>query len=462
MIRKFLLTLTITATLQAAADDKGAITPEMLSGFKASYENNAANKARHNALNAAGIDKIAFNEGVRNKVDDNFSHKVETKGITDQKSSGRCWLFTGLNVLRSQAMAKHDLPKLTFSQNYNFFFDQLEKANLFLQGVIDTADKPMEDRQVEWLFQNPISDGGTFCGVVDLISKYGVVPTEAMAETEISNNTTAFRRLLATKLREDGLRLRQAMASGSDAAALKEMKTAQLSEIYKMLALALGEPPTEFTWSKKDRNGKILATKSYTPQSFYQELLGNDLKNDYVLLMNDPSREYWKVYRIDYDRHSYDGKDWTYLNVPMKDLKEAAIKSIKDSTAMYFSCDVAKFLDRERGTLDVENFDYESLFDTKFGMDKAERISSWASASSHAMTLSGVDLDEKDQPKKWLIENSWGNTGHDGYLIATDKWMDEYLFRLVVEKKFVSPKILKALKQQPITLPSWDHLFTEE
>ena len=462
MIRRILLTLTVATALQAAADDKGAITPEMLSGFKASYDNNAANKARHNALNAAGIDKIAFNEGVRNKVDDNFSHKVETKGITDQKSSGRCWLFTGLNVLRSQAMAKHDLPKLTFSQNYNFFFDQLEKANLFLQGVIDTADKPMEDRQVEWLFQNPISDGGTFCGVVDLISKYGVVPTEAMAETEISNNTTAFRRLLATKLREDGLRLRQAKASGSDAAALEEMKTAQLSEIYKMLALALGEPPTEFTWSKKDSNGKILATKSYTPQSFYQELLGNDLKNDYVLLMNDPSREYWKVYRIDYDRHSYDGKDWTYLNVPMKDLKEAAIKSIKDSTAMYFSCDVAKFLDRERGTLDVENFDYESLFDTKFGMDKAERISSWASASSHAMTLSGVDLDEKDQPKKWLIENSWGNTGHDGYLIATDKWMDEYLFRLVVEKKFVSPKILKALKQQPITLPSWDHLFTEE
>ena len=460
MIRKLILVLTVAGALQAAADNKGGISPEMLEGFKASYEDNAANRARHNALNAAGIDKIAFNEGVRNRFDDHFSNKVETKGITDQKSSGRCWLFTGLNVLRSQAMAQHDLPKLTFSQNYNFFFDQLEKANLFLQAVIDTSDKPMEDRQVEWLFQNPISDGGTFCGVVDLVSKYGLVPSEAMAETEIANSTSAFRsKILATRLREDGLRLRQAKKKGADAAALEKMKTAQLAEVYRMLVLALGEPPTEFTWSRKDKSGNILETKKYTPISFYKELLGNDLKNDYVLLMNDPSREYWKVYSIDYDRHSYDGQDWTYLNVPMEDLKEAAIASIKDNTAMYFSCDVGKYLDRDRGTLDVDNFDYESLFDTKFGMDKGERISTWASASSHAMTLSGVDLDEKGKPGKWLIENSWGKTGHDGYLIATDKWMDEYLFRLVVDKKFVSEKIRKAMKQTPTVLPSWDHLF---
>ncbi|MDE6650475.1 MAG: C1 family peptidase [Muribaculaceae bacterium] len=462
MIRRILLAIIITASLQGAADDKGAITQEMLSSFKKGYEDNAANRARHNAMNATGIEKLAYNEKVRNKFDDHFSHKVETKGITDQKSSGRCWLFTGLNVLRAQAMAKHDLSKLTFSQNYNFFFDQLEKANLFLQGVIDSSDLPMEDRQVEWLFQNPISDGGTFCGVADIVSKYGVVPTEVMAETEIANSTSAFRRHLATRLREDGLRLRQAKEKGADEKALEGLKTRQLGEVYRMLALALGEPPTEFTWTRRDSKGNAIETKSYTPKSFYQELLGNDLKNDYIMLMNDPSREYWKVYRIDYDRHSYDGMDWTYLNVPMEDLKQAAIKSIKDSTAMYFSCDVGKFLDRDRGTLDMDNFDYESLFDTKFGMDKAERISSWASASSHAMTLSGVDLDEKERPKKWLIENSWGNTGHDGYLIATDDWMNEYLFRLVVDKKYVSPKILKAMKQDPITLPSWDHLFLIE
>ncbi len=461
-MKHLILTLSLAAAFTATArTNDGGISADMLAGFKSEYNDNSANRARHNALNAAAIDKIAFNGEVRNHFDDHFSHKVETNGITDQKSSGRCWLFTSLNMLRSQAMRQHDLPKLTFSQNYNFFYDQLEKANLFLQSVIDTSGSPMEDRQVEWLFNNPISDGGTFCGAIDLISKYGIVPGEVMAETEISNNTASFRRLLATKLREYGLRLRQAKAAGKNASELKEMKTAQLSEVYKMLALALGEPPTEFTWTRKDKKGNPVETKKYTPESFYREYVGNDLKNGYVMLMNDPSREYWKVYRIDYDRHSYDGLDWTYLNVPMEEIKKAAIESIKDSTAMYFSCDVGKYLDRQSGVLDLDNFDYESLFDISFGMDKAERISSKASASSHAMTLSGVDLDEKGNPKKWLIENSWGNTGQNGYLIATDPWMDEYLFRLVIDRKYASPEILKAMKQTPVLLPSWDQLFEE-
>lgn len=458
-MRYSIITAILALSLSATAQTQGEISDEMLLKFRSEYQDNAANKARRNALNAAGIDKIAYNGDVRNNFDDHFSHKVETKGITDQKSSGRCWLFTSLNMLRSQAIREHSLPKLTFSQNYNFFYDQLEKANLFLQAVIDTSDASMDDRQVEWLFQNPIADGGTFCGAIDLISKYGVVPTEVMAETEIANSTSTFRRLLATKLREDGLRLRQAKANGADAAKLEALKTEQLSEVYKMLALALGVPPQEFTWTKKDLKGNPIETKKYTPKSFYEEYLGNDLKNGYVMLMNDPSREYWKVYRIDYDRHTYDGMDWTYLNVPMEEIKKAAIESIKDSTAMYFSCDVGKFIDRPKGILDLNNYDYESLFDVKFSMNKAERIASKASASSHAMTLSGVDLDEKGNPKKWLIENSWGNSGQNGYLIATDPWMDEYLFRLVIDKKYASPKVLKALKQQPITLPSWDQLF---
>ena len=459
MTRKFFLAMALATALSLSAEKTGAITPEMLDCFKASYQDNAPNRAIHNALNATGINKIAFNEKVRNNFDDHFSLKVKTQGITDQKASGRCWLFTSLNMLRAQAMAEHDLPQLTFSQNYNFFFDQLEKANLFLQSVIDTYDLPMTDRQVEWLFKNPLSDGGTFCGAIDLITKYGVVPSEVMAETEVANNTVTFSRLLSSKLREDGLRLRNAKATGKKDADLQELKKEQLAEVYRFLALALGEPPTEFKWTRRDKEGNAVETKDYTPESFFNEYLGNDLKNGYVMLMNDPSRDYWKVYRIDFDRHSYDGMDWTFLNDPMEDIKKAAIESIKDSTAMYFSCDVGKFLDKERGTLDTENYDYESLFGTHFGMDKAERIATWDSSSAHAMTLSGVDLGEDGSPKKWLIENSWGNVGQNGYLIATDKWMDEYLFRLVIDKKYASPKILKAMEQKPIALPSWDVLF---
>ena len=378
-------------------------------------------------------------------------------GITDQKSSGRCWLFTGLNVLRAQMMAKYGLSEMEFSQNYCFFYDQLEKANLFLQGIIDTREKPMEDKMVEWLFRNPLSDGGQFTGISDIIGKYGVVPASVMPETFSSENTSQISRLVGLKLKEFGLQLREEAQKGAKAGALEKKKTEMLSTVYRMLALAYGRPVEKFTWTV---NG---VTKEYTPQSFYQEFLGNDLTNNYVMLMNDPSREFYKCYEIDYDRHVYDGKNWTYVNLPIEDIKEMAIASIKDSTMMYFSCDVAKFMDSKRGTLDLNNFDYESLMGTTFGMDKKQRIQTFASGSSHAMTLMAVDLDKDGKPRKWMVENSWGaDAGYKGHLIMTDEWFDEYMFRLVVEKKYVPAKVLDILKQKPVRLPAWDPMFAPE
>ncbi|MDE7369320.1 MAG: aminopeptidase, partial [Muribaculaceae bacterium] len=340
-----------------------------------------------NAIAGNSIDKLALNADAKNNFNDNFTYRVPTKGITNQKSSGRCWLFTGLNVLRAQALYELELPQIEFSQVYNFFYDQLEKSNLFLQGIIDTAKKPMDDQTVKWLFDHPLSDGGQFTGVADIITKYGVVPKEVMAETFSSENTSKLRQLLSLKLREDGLELRKMVADGAKPAAIESRKNGMLEEVYKVLALNLGVPPTEFTWTRRDKKGNVVDTKTYTPQEFYREYLGNDLKHDYVMIMNDPTREYYKVYEIDYDRHTYDGENWRYLNLPMDELKPLAIESIKDSTAMYFSCDVAKFLNRENGTLDIENFDYEALLGVNFGMDKRERIATGASASSHAMTL---------------------------------------------------------------------------
>lgn len=389
--------------------------------------------------------------------DTNFTNKVVSHGITDQQQSGRCWLFTGLNVLRAQMMAKYGLDEMEFSQNYCFFYDQLEKANLFLQGIIDTREKPMDDKMVEWLFRNPISDGGQFTGISDVIGKYGVVPSSVMPETYSSENTSQIARLVGLKLREFGLQLRDEAAKGVKVSALEAKKTEMLSTVYRMLALAFGEPVERFTWTM---NGE---TKEYTPQSFYQEYLGNDLTNNYVMLMNDPSREYYKCYEIDFDRHVYDGKNWTYVNLPVEDIKAMAIESIKDSTMMYFSCDVAKFLDSKRGTLDLKNFDYESLMGTTFGMNKKQRVQTFASGSSHAMTLMAVDLDKDGKPKKWMVENSWGaEAGYKGHLIMTDEWFDEYMFRLVVEKKYVPEKVLNILKQKPIRLPAWDPMFAPE
>ncbi len=440
----------------------GGISPEMLARIKSSQKMCKSSQALMNALGNNDIDKLAKNSRAANGFDTDFSDKVKSKGITNQRSSGRCWLFTGLNVLRSQMMAKNNLPELKLSQNYNFFFDQLEKANLFLQGMIDYADRPMDDKMVDWLFRNPIGDGGQYTGISENITKYGVVPAEIMNETYNSNNTAKMRKLISTKLREDGLELRKMHAEKAGAKKMAERKEQMLGEIYRMLSLNLGVPPTEFTWTRKDSKGKVVSRKTYTPQSFYKEFAGNDLKNDYVMLMNDPTREYYKLYDIDFDRHNYDGKNWTYINLPVDDIKKMAIASIKDSTMMYFSCDVSKFIDRERGVLDPDNFDYESLMGVSFGMNKADRIRTHASASSHAMTLMAVDLDANGKPVKWMVENSWGPGANNGHLIMTDKWFDEYMFRLVVNKKYVPADILKILDTKPITLPAWDPMFAPE
>lgn len=450
--------------LALAQNTKGGISEAMMQQIKQSYQNTTADKAIRNAIGSNDIRKLALNQDNLKGMDTHFSIIVKSKGITDQKSSGRCWLFTGLNVMRAKAIAKYNLGAFEFSETYPFFFDQLEKANLFLQGIIDTSDKPQDDKMVEWLFRNPLSDGGTFTGVADIVSKYGLVPKDVMPETNSSENTARMSSLIIQKLREQGLQLRDmAAANGTTAASLEKTKTEMLGTIYRMLVLNLGVPPTEFVWTQYDTKGEPVGTATYTPLTFLKKYGDENLIENYVMLMNDPSREYYKCYEIDFDRHRYDGNNWTYINLPIDDIKEMAIASLKDNTMMYYSCDVGKFLNSDRGLLDVKNYDYESLMGTTFGMNKKQRIQSFASGSSHAMTLMAVDLDKNGKPTKWMVENSWGaGAGYKGHLIMTDEWFDEYTFRLVVETKYVAQKILNLLKHEPIKLPAWDPMFAGE
>ena len=477
---KRILTLAFfcVACLCALAQNTGGLTPDILSEIRSGYQGTAADKAIRNALNTTPMATLAANAERAAMIDTHFSDQVKTRGITNQKSSGRCWLFSGLNVLRARAIEKYDLGDFQFSQGYLFFYDQLEKANLFLQGIIDTRDLPDDDRTVDWLFSHPIGDGGQFTGVSNLITKYGLVPAEVMPESFCAENTAAMSGQLRTLLREDGLRLRQAWTAGceknaklkgrkAEAAAqallqdLGTMKVGMLKEIYRVLCLCLGNPPSEFTWTRCNGKGEIVGTKTYTPLSFFEEYVGGDLDHGYVMLMNDPCHPYYQVYEIDYDRHVYDGDNWLYVNLPVERIKEMAIASIKDDTPMYFSCDVGKCLDRARGIADTDNFDYESLLGVKFGMDKRERVLTHASGSSHAMNLIAVDIQD-GKPVKWMVENSWGNTGYQGKLIMTDRWFDEYMFRLVVEKKYVPADILKLLDGKPTLLPAWDPMFLPE
>ena len=457
MKKTFLVAALLLSVGAFAQNPKGGISTEMLSQLAGSYQGSGTDKALRNALNAAPINVLAASADKIAMIDTHFSDEVKTKGRTNQLSSGRCWLFTGLNVLRARMIEKHDLGAFTFSQNYLFFYDQLEKANLFLQGIIDTADKPLEDRTVDWLFAHPIGDGGQFTGVSNLVMKYGVVPSNVMPETYAANNTSQMSSHIAAKLREDGLRLRAAKAKDRPA-----MKLQMLKEVYRILALCLGVPPTEFSWARYNSKGEFVSEKTYTPKSFYQEFIGEDLENNYIMVMNNPAVEYGKVYEIEYDRHVYDGQNWVYLNLPIEKIKEMAIASIKDNTALYFSCDVGKFLDRKRGIADLGNFDYGSLLGVSFGMNKKERIQTYASGSTHAMTLIAVDIKD-GKPVKWMVENSWGaDSGYKGNIIMTDEWFNEYMFRLVVEKKYVPADVMAQMKQKPVLLPAWDPMFAPE
>ena len=439
----------------------GGISQEMLRQIQEEAQQQPVNKALANAIAANSIDALAKNHQNARALDTWFSVETKKQSITDQQSSGRCWMFSGLNVLRANFAKRTDSLKVTFSQDYLFFYDQLEKANLMLQGVIDTGKKPIDDLRVQFFFHHPLNDGGTFCGVADLTEKYGLVPTEVQPETFSAESTSRMSRIIASKLREFGLELRKMVAEGKKAKDIQQRKTEMLSEVYHMLVITLGEPVKEFTYAFRDKNGKALTpAKKYTPQSFYQEVVGDKLNGTFIMVMNDPRRDYYKTYEVEYDRHTYDGHNWKYLNLPMEEIEQLAIASLKDGRKLYSSYDVGKQLDRQRGYADTENFDYASLFGTTFNMNKAERIATFDSGSTHAMTLTAVDLDAQGQPLKWKVENSWGaDSGHQGCIIMSARWFREYMFRLVVDKQYVSEKLLKDYEQKPIMVMPEDPLF---
>jgi len=459
-MRKLITFLLIVISFVGFAQ-QGSVSVKEMNQIRKSYNGkDAATKALTNALTNNDVKKIALSRENLSNVEHNFKYKVDVKGISDQKSSGRCWMFTSMNVLRPLVIEKYKLSGFEFSQNYLYFWDIFEKSNLYLEAQLKYASKPMDDKYVEWLFKSPVGDGGVWNSFTNLADKYGLVPKTVFPETHASENTNWMVRIIKRKLREDGLELRKMAAEKVKSPKLEARKIEMLGEVYKILCMNLGEPPVSFSYRFADKEGTLGMSTTYTPKSFMSEVLGEIDFTDYIMLMNDPTRDYNKVYEIEYDRNVMEGRNWVYLNLQNDIIKKFAIESIKNNRAMYASCDVGKQLNNDIGYSDVNNYDFESLYGIKFSMDKAQRIKTFESGSSHGMALIAVDVDENENPLKWQFENSWGSSaGHNGYLTFTNEWFSEFMFRVVVHKDFIDEETLKLLDQKPIMLPPWDPMF---
>ncbi len=416
-------------------------------------------KVRLNAISNNNPSILVKNtEVIKKFYDFHFSNKIDIKGITNQKSTGRCWMFAGYNVLRFHVIKKFKLNKFELSQNYGMFYDKLEKANLFLEGIIETAKNPLLSREVDYWLENPIPDGGQWNMVVALVEKYGVVPKEVMPETYNSSHSGTMNRLLSKLLRKDAVVLRKLVKSGTNEKKIERTKVEMLKDVYRLLVYFLGIPPQEFEYRYETSDKKLSPLKKYTPQSFYKEFIGLNL-NDYVMLYNAPHIAYWKLYAIKYDKDMVDRNDMTFVNLPIEELKNLAMKSIVSGEPVRFGCDVGKEFDGKKGFLLPQIHDYEALLKVDFNMSKKERILYRQSIPTHAMVLTAVDI-QNGKPVKWLIENSWGaKSGRNGFLVMKDEWFEPYVFEVVVNKRFVPQKILNVLKQKPVVLPPWDPMF---
>ena len=430
------------------------------------------NSFRKNTLANPQV-RLARNASIRNevieltmdwehyrKIDHSFSDIVSGEmPATNQKSSGRCWGFAGLNLFRIYLGRKHNLKDFQFSQSYFMFWDKLEKSNYFLESILKTTDLHWSSRLVMHLLDNPIQDGGQWDMWVNLINKYGVVPQSEMPESYSSSKSMRMNRMITRKLREFAKQLREASQNSASDSQLKSMKTDMLEEIYQMLTIHLGTPPNSFDWQIRDKKKSFSRFENLTPQSFYSDHVGLNL-DEYVCLINCPmsDKEYNKVYTVEMLGNVVEGQSIRYLNVESNAMKQAAINSLKNGDPVWFGCDVSKHFHRELGVMDIDLFDFESFYGTKFGMDKATRLEYGDSQMTHAMLFTGVDLDSKGNPLKWRVENSWGDKGgNKGYHIMTDLWFDEYNYEVVIHKSCLSDDSVEIFEtSEAISLKPWD------
>lgn len=464
-----------------------SLSLESISNMSAKFRASDKNILAMNAVSRSEMRGVLISRdhAVGSESVHTFSHHLDKEAkVTNQKSSGRCWLFAALNVFRIDMMRKYKLDDFEFSQTYLFWYDKLEKSCWFLDSVIKTADEPLDGRLMQFLLQSPVQDGGQWDMVVNLIEKYGLVPKSAFPESAHSGNTRPLNWLITVQLREGAARLRALVAAhGAASAAVREAKEQILSDVYRIMAITVGEPPRTFDWTFRDKDKVVTTYRGLTPASFYRDHVGRDVSR-MISLVNDPRNEYYRLYTVEYLGNVVGGRPVIYVNLPIAELKKYAAAAICGKAVeqlekangspgavqqqkavagepVWFGCDVGKFSDGTTGVMDMEYYDYRITYDISFGLDKADRLRLGESAMTHAMTLNAVHLDEATlQPLRWRVENSWGEArGEKGFFSMTDGWFEQYVYQIVVDRSLLPPRVADVIDAGEVTaLPPWDPL----
>lgn len=433
------------------------LTLQELEKFSKEFNANPQNQVVARAAQKSGVLAASYNERVQSKLTRVFSTELDTDNVTNQKHSGRCWEFATLNVLRHAFGKKYKAKNFTFSQAYNFFWDKIERANIFYNNILATADKPLDSHEVKSHLDFAGGDGGQFHMAASLVEKYGVVPSYAMPESFNTNDTSGFATALGDKLKKDALVLRKLKKENKDDE-IEKTREKFLSEVYRMTAIAVGEPPKRFDLEYRDDDKKYHLDKNLTPLEFLHKYLSDVDLNDYVVLTNAPDHEYNKLYGLPGEDNIQGAYRIKLLNVPMEYLTTASIAQLKDGEAVWFGNDVLRQMDRKTGYLSTNLYKLNDLFGVNLDMDKADRLRTGVGEVSHAMTLVGVDEDQGDI-RQWKVENSWGEkSGSKGYFVMSNEWFNDYVYEVVVHKKYLTEEQRKIAEGQITDLPLWDSL----
>ena len=434
------------------------INLDQISKYQKNLDNRKDSKVIERAVTHQGILESSEDFTAEGKMSPVFSIDLSTGKVADQKQSGRCWMFAALNTMRIHLMNTYKVPDdFELSQNYTNFWDKFEKANYFLENVLKTADQPLDSRKVAWLMATPQQDGGQWDMLCALIEKYGIVPKSAMPETFNSNRSSQLNKFLNLKLRHDAVALRELVADKASEAKIAETKDNMMSEVYRMLTYALGEPATKFDFEYRDKDKNYHFDAGITPQEFFKKYVNLNLE-DYVSLINSPTddKPFNKTYTIEMLVTVVNGRPVKHLNLEMSELKKLAIKQLQNGESVWFGSDVGQSSNTKKGIMDTSLYAPDELFDSDLSMSKAERLDYGESLMTHAMVITGVDLVD-GQPTKWKVENSWGEkVGTKGYFVMSDDWMNEFVYQFVINKKYLTDEQLEAQKQEPIVLKPWD------